>query len=82
MNQIIKKEVTLGQLLALGLTLLTMIGASWLNMSNRVQALEIKTQYRDAEVSTMIRKLDKIQEDISCIKVDLMKKADINRNKC
>lgn len=77
MNQIIKKEVTLGQLITVGFTLLTMILVSWSNMSNRVQALEINKQYRDYEMSKMNEKLDIIINDVGCIKIDLKGKADL-----
>jgi len=77
MDKIIKKEVTLGQLITLGVTLLTMILVSWSNMSNRVSALEIKQQYRDSEIANINVKLDRIITDINCIKVDLKGKADL-----
>ena len=76
MNQIIKKEVTIGQLVTVGFTLLTMILVSWSNMSNRVQALEIKTQYRDSDITNLNEKLDKILNDVNCIKIDLKGKKD------
>jgi len=65
MDKIIKKEVTLGQLITLGVTLLTMILVSWSNMSNRMSALEIKQQYRDSEIANINVKLDRIITDIN-----------------
>lgn len=77
--EMIKKEVTLGQLLTLGFTLLTMILISWSNMSNRVSALEIQNNYRESTISNINEKLDKIITDINCIKVDLKGKADLKK---
>jgi len=76
MNQIIKREVTLGQLITVGISLLVMIAGSWVNMSNRIQALEIKTNYRETDINIIINKIDKIQEDINCIKIDMKGKVD------
>ena len=75
----IKKEVTLGQLLTLGFTLLTMILISWSNMSSRVSALEIQNNYRESTISNINEKLDKIITDINCIKADLKGKADLKK---
>jgi len=83
MNQIIKKEVTMGQLITVGFTLATLIIGGWINMSLEMQSVKIKINYLENDRSMTVQrfekldaKMDKILEELNCIKVDMKGKVD------
>ena len=83
MNQIIKREVTMGQLITVGFTLATLIIGGWINMSLEMQTVKIKINYLENDRSMTVQrfekldgKMDKILEELNCIKIDMKVKVD------
>ena len=86
-NEIIKREVTLGQLITVATTLITLIIAQWVSLNIRVTKLEVEstertkyeTEYRlemkssQAETNATLKTLN---ESVQEIKVSLQNKQD------
>ena len=86
-NEIIKREVTLGQLITVATTLITLIIAQWVSLNIRVTKLEVEstertryeTEYRlemkssQAETNATLKMLN---ESVQEIKVSLQNKQD------
>lgn len=86
-NEIIKREVTLGQLITVATTLITLIIAQWISLNIRVTKLEVEstertryeTEYRlemkssQAETNATLKTLN---ESVQEIKVSLQNKQD------
>lgn len=86
-NEIIKREVTLGQLITVATTLITLIIAQWVSLNIRVTKLEVEstertryeTEYRlemkssQAETNATLKTLN---ESVEEIKVSLQNKQD------
>ena len=86
-NEIIKREVTLGQLIIVATTLITLIIAQWVSLNIRVTKLEVEstertkyeTEYRlemkssQAETNATLKTLN---ESVQEIKVSLQNKQD------
>lgn len=86
-NEIIKREVTLGQLITVATTLTTLIIAQWVSLNIRVTKLEVEntertryeTEYRlemkssQAETNATLKTLN---ESVQEIKVSLQNKQD------
>ena len=86
-NEIIKREVTLGQLITVATTLITLIIAQWVILNIRVTKLEVEstertryeTEYRlemkssQAETNATLKALN---ESVQEIKVSLQNKQD------
>ena len=86
-NEIIKREVTLGQLITVAITLITLIIAQWVSLNIRVTKLEVEstertkyeTEYRlemkssQAETNATLKTLN---ESVQEIKVSLQNKQD------
>ena len=86
-NEIIKREVTLGQLITVATTLITLIIAQWVSLNIRVTKLEVEstdrtryeTEYRlemkssQAETNATLKILN---ESVQEIKVSLQNKQD------
>ena len=86
-NEIIKREVTLGQLITVATTLITLIIAQWVSLNIRVTKLEVEstertryeTEYRlemkssQAETNATLKALN---ESVQEIKVSLQNKQD------
>lgn len=78
-----KKEITLGQLLSVGVTLLIAIVTGWVTLNNKVAThdIEIKSltekQYKtEVTLDRIEGKIDKINEGQADIRVKLEKKID------
>ena len=86
-NEIIKREVTLGQLITVATTLITLIIAQWVSLNIRVTKLEVEstertkyeTEYRlemkssQAETNATLKTLN---ESVQEIKLSLQNKQD------
>ena len=86
-NEIIKREVTLGQLITVAITLITLIIAQWVSLNIRVTKIEVEstertryeTEYRlemkssQAETNATLKTLN---ESVQEIKVSLQNKQD------
>lgn len=69
-----KKEITLGQLLAVAITLLISIVSAWVTINNKVTRLESQQQeYRDQQYTLQVandKKFDKIDQKMDAISSD------------
>lgn len=86
-NEIIKREVTLGQLITVATTLITLIIAQWVSLNIRVTKLEVEstdrtryeTEYRLEMKSSQAETnatLNTLNESVQEIKVSLQNKQD------
>ena len=73
----------MGQLITVGFTLATLIIGGWINMSLEIQTVKIKINYLENDRSMTVQrfekldaKMDKILDELNCIKVDMKGKAD------
>lgn len=71
-----KKEITLGQLLGVGVTLLITIVTGWVTINNKVSAHEIEIQALKAKSDRIEIKLDRIELKTQDILIILQNKKD------
>lgn len=73
-----KKEITLGQALAIACGLIVSIITGWITITNRVTALENKTNYLEHHNQKLEEKLDAIQKNTVEILIKMERKQDRN----
>ena len=75
-----KINITLGQILSMGLTIFIITFGAWVNMSSRVKALEVETNIRIQQLEIHVQKnsdyFNKILDEIHIVKIALENKED------
>lgn len=75
-NSILKKEVTVGQLLTIAGSVIIALATGWITMNNRVSRLEARDLEREKQYEKIEQKMDKINEVVTKIYVELQNKQD------
>lgn len=75
-NSILKKEVTVGQLLTIAGSVIIALATGWITMNNRVSRLEARDLEREKQYEKIERKMDRIDELVTKIYVELQNKQD------
>lgn len=73
-----KKEITIGQALAIAIGLITTIVTGWVTMTNKVTSLETRVEYLERSTTKLEQKLDAIEKNTVSILVALERKQDRN----
>lgn len=78
-----KKEITLGQLLSVGVTLLIAIVTGWVTLNNKVsshdaqiKSLESRQTKIESSIDRFDDKLDKVIDAVTDIKIKMERKKD------
>ena len=75
-----KVNITLGQVLSMALTVFIITLGGWINMSGKVQALEVETDIRIRQLEMQVQKnreyFHKILDEVQQVKIVLENKKD------
>ena len=75
-----KVNLTIGQLLASGVTIIIAVLAAWISLTGRVRALEVSTEIRFKQIEKTQNRTEeqyeKILEELGSIKLTLENKQD------
>lgn len=74
--EMMKKEITLGQLLSVAVTLLIAIVTAWVTMNNKVSRLEVRDAEREKQYEKIEAKIDRINDVTTKIYIELQNKQD------
>lgn len=69
-----KKEITLGQLLSVGVTVLLTIISGWITMNNKITKIEARQEMSEKRWEKIELKLDENLSAINQVKVELQNK--------
>lgn len=71
-----KKEITIGQALAIAVTIITTLITGWITTTNKIKAIEVKVEYLEQSKEKLESKIDAIQSDTRQILINLERKED------
>ncbi len=71
-----KKEITLGQLLGVGVTLLIAIITAWVTLNNKVSEHDVEIKSLQSSQSRTDQKLDRIEGKVEQVLINMERKKD------
>ena len=78
MNDLLKKTINLGDLLKYVIPIIASIIGGYMIMSSRMQALELRYEFKDKRDDELMTELKEVKKLVLCIQLEMKDKQDRN----